>query len=142
MNSGPIVVARTFNAEASRVWRALTDVKEMKAWYFDVPEFRPEVGCRFTFSGGPDHKVFLHICDVVEVIPERKITYTWRYDGYAGETLVTFRLKPEGAQTLLELTHEKLDSFPEDVPELARANFEAGWSDIINRSLRGYLEQH
>ena len=34
-----VVLERTFNAPVARVWRALTDVEEMRQWYFDLKEF-------------------------------------------------------------------------------------------------------
>jgi uncharacterized protein YndB with AHSA1/START domain len=39
-----IVIERTFKAPVAKVWRALTDVDEMRQWYFDLKEFRPAVG--------------------------------------------------------------------------------------------------
>ena len=114
----------------------------MKQWYFDLPEFRPEVGCAFQFYGGPSpEKQFLHLCKVTEVEPGRKITYSWRYDGYAGNSFVTFELFAAGDKTRIKLTHDKLEPFPADTPEFARHNFEAGWNHIINISLPGFVEQ-
>jgi uncharacterized protein YndB with AHSA1/START domain len=43
----PVVIARTFKAQAERVWSALTNKAEMKRWYFDLKEFKPEVGFDF-----------------------------------------------------------------------------------------------
>ena len=39
-----VVVERTFDASTTRVWKALTDVDQMRQWYFDLKEFRAEVG--------------------------------------------------------------------------------------------------
>ena len=123
------------------IWTALTDVQEMKQWYFDLPEFRAEKGCHFSFYGGTEEKQFLHLCEVTEVVPGEKLSYTWRYDGYPGNTLVSFQLQEEATHTRVVLTHTGLESFPADVPEFAAANFEAGWNHIIGQSLRHYLEQ-
>src|SRR6266480_6255839 len=46
----PLVIERTFNAPAARVWSALTNNDEMKRWYFDLKEFKPEVGFEFQFT--------------------------------------------------------------------------------------------
>jgi uncharacterized protein YndB with AHSA1/START domain len=123
------------------VWKAITDKNEMKNWYFELEEFRPEVGFEFQFYGGEKDKCYLHICNVTEVIPGKKLTYSWRYDGYAGNSFVTFEIFPEGGKTRLKLTHEGLETFPgEEVPDLARHNFERGWNQIIGESLKNYLE--
>ncbi|MFK8843598.1 SRPBCC domain-containing protein, partial [Escherichia coli] len=80
-----------------------------------------------------------HLCEVTEVEPGRKLTYSWRYDGYEGISYVTFELFPQGEKTRLVLTHSGLETFPESNPDLARANFEAGWADFIGNYLPGYV---
>ena len=102
----PFVFERTFNAPSEKVWRAITDKDQMKEWYFDIAEFQPEVGYYFRFEGGDDRQKYLHLCTVTEVVPGRKLTYSWRYDGYLNETYVTFELSEEGDRTRLKLTHE------------------------------------
>jgi uncharacterized protein YndB with AHSA1/START domain len=135
----PIRVERTYDVPAVSVWRAITDNEEMKLWYFDVPEFRPEVGCEFRFTGGTELKQYLHLCKVEEVIPLKKITYSWRYDGYEGNSFVTFELIAEGAKTRVKLTHAGLETFPKDNPDFAKKNFVEGWTAIIGTSLPGFL---
>jgi len=141
MQHEPLTLERTFNAPVDKVWKALTDKDNMKQWYFDIPEFKPEVGFEFQFEGGPPEKCYLHRCRVTEVIPGRKLTYSWRYEGYAGNSFVTFELFPEGDKTRLKLTHTGLDTFPADVPDLARENFARGWTQIIGTSLKEFAEQ-
>jgi uncharacterized protein YndB with AHSA1/START domain len=91
-----IVIERTYNASAEKVWNAITDKDEMKKWYFDLAEFKPEPGFEFQFYGeGKQGEKFLHLCKVIEVIPKKKLTYSWRYDGYEGDSFVTFELFPK-----------------------------------------------
>ncbi len=113
----------------------------MKSWYFDLAEFRPEVGFEFSFIGGTENKKFKHLCKITAVIKEKKLAYSWKYEGYPGESLVTFELFPEGNKTRLKLTHEGLDTFPSEIPDFARKNFEAGWTQIIGTSLKEYIEK-
>ena len=43
----PIIVEHSFDASAETVWRAITDVDQMRQWYFEnIPDFRAEVGFR------------------------------------------------------------------------------------------------
>lgn len=132
---------RTFRAPIAVVWEALTDRDQMKLWYFDLKEFKPEVGFEFQFYGGTEEKQYLHLCKVTEVDVTRKITYSWRYDGYEGISFVTFELFEEGnsQMTRLKMTHTGLESFPAD-PDFAKKNFEEGWSHIINKSLQQFVE--
>src|ERR1700738_2784438 len=104
--SAPIVKEVLLEASPERVWRALTNREEMKEWYFDIKQFRPEPGFEFSFYGEKDGEKFLHICRIMEVMPQRKISYTWGYEGKEGESLVSFELFPEGNKTRLRLTHE------------------------------------
>ena len=135
----PLIVEHLVNAPVKKVWEAITDKNQMKNWYFDLPGFKPEVGAEFRFWGGTPERQYLHISVVKEVIKEKKISYSWRYDGYEGDSLVTFELFPEGSQTRVRLTHALLESFPA-IPDFARSNFEAGWSELIGKLLPGFVE--
>ena len=141
MNEDPIVIERTYNVSMAAVWQAITNRDEMKKWYFDLKEFKPEVGFEFRFTGGPPEKQYLHVCRITEVIPGNKLTHSWRYDGYEGISHVTFALSAEGVNTRLKLIHAGIDTFPKDNPHFAKKNFVEGWTDIIGRSLRKYLEK-
>ncbi|HEX4851821.1 MAG TPA: SRPBCC domain-containing protein, partial [Puia sp.] len=124
MDTKPYVLERTFDASVSNVWKALTQKELMKKWYFDLAEFKAEVGFEFTFKGGALPTVYTHFCKVIEVIFEKKLSYTWRYDGFTGNSIVTFELFPEGKKTKLRLTHAGLETFPYDHPGFfARENF-------------------
>lgn len=141
MNNTPIIIERTFNASASTVWKAITDNDDMKQWYFPLPEFKPELGFEFCFTGGPPEKEYLHLCKVTDVVPGKKITYSWRYDGYEGNSFVSFELLAEGEKTRIKLTHVGLETLPADNPHFAAANFVAGWTHIIGTSLKDFLEK-
>jgi uncharacterized protein YndB with AHSA1/START domain len=136
-----VVIERTYNAPVARVWKALTDADEMRVWYFDLKEFKPEVGFEFEFTVEHEGTRYHHLCKITEVIPQKKIAYTWRYAGEKGDSLVTFELIPEGNKTRLRLTHEGLDTFPK-LPAYARTNFEKGWTEIIGSSLKQYVEEN
>jgi uncharacterized protein YndB with AHSA1/START domain len=140
MKNEPFVIERLFNAPVSVIWKALTDKTEMKKWYFDVSDFKPQAGFEFTFNGGSEEKIYVHLCKVIEVVPEKKLSYSWRYTGYDGNSLLTFELFPEGNKTRLKLTHEGLETFPQVSPDFARSSFEAGWTYIIGTSLQKYLD--
>jgi uncharacterized protein YndB with AHSA1/START domain len=142
MDNQPIVLERILNASISKVWKAITDKDEMKNWYFDLEEFKAEPGFKFQFLGGPDpDKQYLHLCEVTEVIPQKKLTYSWCYHGYTGISYVTFVLFDQGHNTLLRLTHKGIETFPKENADFAIKNFEEGWNEIIHTSLKNYLEK-
>ena len=124
-----VVVERTLDASVPRVWKALTDVDQMRQWYFDLKDFEPQVGFEFEFIVEHEGNSYHHLCKVTEVVLEKKIAYTWRYKGEPGDSLVTFELFPDRDKTRLKLTHTGIESFPR-TPAYARKNFEAGWTAI------------
>jgi len=135
-----VVIERTFNAPVARVWKALTNADEMRVWYFDLKEFKPEVGFEFEFTVEHEGTKYHHLCKITEVIPQKKIAYTWRYAGEEGNSLVTFELFTDGGKTRLKLTHDGLETFPK-LPAYAKTNFEKGWTEIIGSSLKQYVEE-
>lgn len=141
MNAEPFVIEQTYDAPIDKVWQAITDRDKMEQWYFKLEEFKPEVGFGFQFYGGTETKSYLHLCKITEVIPGKKLTHSWRYDGYAGDSFVTFELFDEGEhKTLLRLTHAGLETFPPE-PDFAKNNFAEGWTYITVTSLKDYLEK-
>ena len=139
----PFTIERTFNAPIQKVWKAITDKNEMKHWYFDLSDFKPEVGFKFQFTGqGKDGVNYIHLCEIKEVIPNKKLSYSWVYQGYEGYSQVSFELFAEGAKTKLKLTHSGLESFPAVNPVFAQQNFVEGWTEIIGRLLLNYLEKN
>lgn len=142
MTSEPIIIERLYNAPLARVWKAITDKDQMKQWYFDLSAFKPEVGFEFQFHGqGHKGEQYLHLCRVTEVIPEKKLAYSWRYEGYQGDSLVTFELFEEGGKTRLKLTHAGLESFPAQNPDFAKESFNEGWTYLTGISLKEFVEK-
>jgi uncharacterized protein YndB with AHSA1/START domain len=135
-----VVIERTFAAPVARVWKAITDVEEMRRWYFELEEFKPEVGFEFEFIVEHEGMKYHHLCRITEVIPQKKLAHTWRYKGHAGNSLVTFELFADGDKTRLKLTHEGLETFPK-TPSFARESFVAGWTKIIGSSLKDFVEK-
>ncbi|MEO6406814.1 MAG: SRPBCC domain-containing protein [Ferruginibacter sp.] len=137
----PIVIERILNATVEKVWNAITSKQEMKDWYFDLSEFEAEPGFEFQFHGqGKEGESFLHLCKIIEVMPLQKLSYSWRYDGFPGNSIVNFELFPEGEKTRLRLTHEGLETFPSN-PAFAKEDFVEGWTHIIGTALPAYLEK-
>jgi len=141
MKPEPFTIERTYDAPVEKVWQAITDREQMKKWYFDIPEFRPEVGVEFQFDAGDQNdKIYRHLCRITEVVERKKLTYSWQYADTEGLSHVTFELFEEGNVTRLKLTHEGLETFPADKPAFARENFVRGWTEIIGTNLKNFVE--
>ena len=141
MKNEPVILERVYDAPVEKIWKALTDKNEMKKWYFDLAEFKAEPGFEFSFLAGSEEKKFMHLCKVTTAIPNKKLSYTWRYEGKEADSEVNFELFPEGEKTKLVLTHTGLETFPADKPDFARSNFVTGWTHFVNVALKDYLEK-
>ena len=142
MSSPTFIIERFFDAPGQKIWDALTQNEQMKKWYFNLPDFRPVVGFEFSFKGGVDeNNPYTHLCRVTEVVPGKKLAYSWRYDGYPGDSTVSFELFGEDGKTRLKLSHSGLETFDRSNPDFARTNFEQGWASILDISFRSFLEK-
>jgi uncharacterized protein YndB with AHSA1/START domain len=141
MKNEPFVIERTLNASPEKVWKAITDKEQMKQWYFDIAEFEPKVGFEFTFTGGTPEKCYMHLCKITKVEPGKILQYSWRYEDYPGNSFVTFELFPEGNATRIKLTHEGIETFPQNTKDFARESFAGGWTYIIGKSLPEFVEK-
>lgn len=137
----PVIAEKTYNASVERVWEAITNKDQMREWYFDLSEFKAEVGFKFQFKGqGLKGDEYLHLCTVTAVIPLKKLTYSWEYEGFEGKSYVSFELFSGGDTTKLRLTHKGLHTFPNH-PDFAKNNFDQGWNELIGTLLEKFLEQ-
>ncbi len=117
---------------ASRVWEALIDPAELSQWFM-ASDFRPEIGHDFildTGRWGTTH------CTVVAVEPERLLRYTWRNGPL--DTVVTWRLVPEGKGTRVLLEHHGFD-LDDPVQRRAFDGMNGGWRSLVLPGLARHL---
>jgi uncharacterized protein YndB with AHSA1/START domain len=90
------------NHAPEKVWRALTDPSLLAEWLLPAVGFQLNPGAAFTFQAPPlpgwDGIVN---CRVVEIEPQRKLTYAWVVGDI--DTIVTFTLTPTTSGTRLLL---------------------------------------
>jgi uncharacterized protein YndB with AHSA1/START domain len=142
MKNEPVVIERSYNAPAKMIWNALTDSKQIQQWYFPITEFKPVVGFEFQFEGGSETVTYLHLCKITEVVEGKKIAYSWKYDGYQGNSIVIWELFEEGQKTRVKITHEGLDTFPQDKPDFSRSSFTGGWTYFADKALKNFVERN
>jgi uncharacterized protein YndB with AHSA1/START domain len=141
--SKPVRVTRTLHTTPEQIWNALTNPKEMAKWYFDIPGFNPKVGYTFRFTSGPSpEKQYVHLCEVTNAVMHKALSYHWSYDGFEGQSLVAFVIKPLiDGRTRIRVTHTGLETFPTHLTtDFAQENFLAGWRHLLGKSLRDYLK--
>ena len=141
-SASPILVTQDFQTSITVLWAALTDIQEMRKWYFDnIPDFQSKVGFKTQFPIHNEGRTFTHLWEVTEVVPNESITYRWHYKEYTGDSTVTFTLTEMGEQIRLNLTLTILEDFPDNIPEFKIESGVAGWNYFIKKQLKSYLEK-
>ena len=134
--AGPkLVLTRTLDAPVARVYAAWTDPRTMQRWLCAGEMTAPEVEAEVRVGGR--YRVCMleasgetHIVGGVyrEVEQDRRLVFTWRWEGSEEETLVTVELAPAGESgTELTLTHEGFAD--EDI----RDRHGWGWSSCLDK---------
>ena len=136
----PIIVEEYFDADPASVWAAITDVEQMRIWFFEnIPDFKPVVGFSVEFDVDAGERIFLHQWAITKVVPGKLIEYNWRYGGYAGDAIVVFEVIPVNGSTMLRLTNIVTEDFQEGIPEFERQSCIGGWTYFIKQRLKEYL---
>lgn len=132
-----LTLQRHYPVAPEKVWRAWTDAEAVKRWWGPGPgepvslaELDVRVGGRFRIVfGGPDGK--MHECAGVykEVVPNRKLVFTWHWPNSTPErvSVVTIVFKDLNGKTELVFTHEQL------FDEKARDDHKRGWSASLDK---------
>ena len=140
-SSQPIIVEQCINASNSDVWKAITKLDQMKQWFFEnIPEFKAEVGFETKFNVHSNGRDFIHLWKITEVLPDKKIIYSWKYEDIEGEGIVTFELFQQNNQTKIRVTNLGLETFPKDIPEFSHESCQGGWEYFIKERLLQFIE--
>lgn len=137
----PIIVEQSFPVSKDRLWAAITEHSQMTKWFFEnIEVFKPEIGFQTKFVVENEGRVFPHLWTISKVVPYSLIAYNWKYEGYPGDSEVTFELLAQKNGTMLRVTHRVLESFPQDIPEFKRESCQGGWDYFIRQRLVSYLD--
>ncbi|RMD48896.1 MAG: SRPBCC domain-containing protein [Ignavibacteria bacterium] len=139
----PVIVEEEYKVKRDVVWDALTNPETMRKWYFEnIPDFQPKVGFKTKFIVENEGRVFPHLWEVTEVVPLEKISYTWRFENWAGDGYVVFTLSDTPEGTKLKLENFVTEDFDDSVPEFKRESCEGGWTFFLKQRLKNFLDEH
>jgi len=140
-----LVLERSYPVAPEKVWRAWTDPQAIKKWWgpggdqpVSIAELDVRAGGRFriVFGGpaGTDHEVQ---GEYREVVPDRKLVFTWIWPRTTPEreSLVTIVFRKSGAGTELVFRHEQL------FDETVRDGHKRGWSESFVKLDRFLLQE-
>jgi uncharacterized protein YndB with AHSA1/START domain len=117
------------HAPAAKVWEHLTDPAKVGTW-FKPCDIAARVGHQFTLASecsGDLHSV------VREVIPNRKLAYTFPLAKFKIETLVTFLLEETGGVTKLTLLHTGFEQLTAEQIAETTSMYDGGWGTFLPR---------
>ncbi|WP_303919120.1 SRPBCC domain-containing protein [Draconibacterium sediminis] len=138
-----IIVEQRLDTQIANVWTAITNLPQMKQWYFDnINHFQPETGSASQFVVQSGNRTFTHLWKVTEVNVPTEICYTWKYLEYPGDSLVRFNLRDDNGQTKLTLTQTVLEDFPDDIQEFKNESWRAGWNYFLVDRLPAFLQKN
>jgi len=141
LSDEPIIIEYSFEVSINTVWKAITELNQMKQWFFDnIESFIPEVGFKTQFEIVNEDRKFTHLWELTEVLPNHKITYNWKYKEYPGDSFLTFELNQVKKKVNLKITVDVVENFPSNIPEFSRENCIEGWNYFIGKNLKEYLE--
>lgn len=136
-DSRDIIVDEVFPHAPEVVWKTLTTPELMARWLSMTPiGFEPRPGNRFTYQTTPAGAWDGVIqCEVLEVIPNERLVYTWRGGheanvGYGSrlETVVTWTITKADGGARVRLVHSGFR-----MPRNATAfkNMSEGWKKVV-----------
>jgi uncharacterized protein YndB with AHSA1/START domain len=131
----------TINASPKKVWRALTDPKEIEKWMLMSTDFSAEKDKQFIFRTADPGENWDGVfqCKVLEIIENKKLVYTWNAAFINADTVVTIELKESNGKTEVTLTHtgwEKLSANAEQT----RNSHSDGWDIRFVQKLKESVE--
>jgi len=139
-NTKPVTFTFSYNCSSEKMWSAITNIEEMKLWYFDnIDVFKPETGSKSNFVIEHEGLRFTHLWEVLTVTPLQEISYSWQYKEYDGNGHVKFDILETENGVELTLINSGLETFPQHIPAFSRESCEAGWNYLLNNRLREYL---
>lgn len=129
---------RDYPHPVSRVWDAIATQRGMSSWLMPT-DFEPRQGHRFTlrWKKVPGWRGFVE-CEVLEIVPQKRLVFSWVGDAGQKPTRVTFELQPQGAGTRLVFEHTGFEGIGGFFSRLMMKN---GWGKkLLNVQLNRSLE--
>jgi uncharacterized protein YndB with AHSA1/START domain len=138
-----LVVRRTINATAERLFEAWTNPAHLKRWWGPRPVICIDAEVDLRVGGGyrianrfPDGRILWIFGEFEVIAPPHKLVYTWRVDPQSEfSERVTVRFEPRGSATEVIIEHERIPN------ATARDSHQQGWDGCLD-GLANYLSSN
>jgi uncharacterized protein YndB with AHSA1/START domain len=139
-----VVIKWHFAHPPEKVWECLTNPAMISQWLMKN-NFEPVIGHKFQFHTKPLPKMKFDgivYCEVLEVVPNEKLVYSWRGGPKPGvidlDTLLTWTLSPDGEGTKMVLEHSGFSGFKNYIASIF---MEHGWKKKIYRRMETMVNE-
>ena len=116
------------SATVDKVWQALVDPAVINEWGGGPSKMDSKIGTDFDLWDGDIYG------KNIEVVSKSKLVQEWFGGDWAKPSIVTFTLKNDNSETILEL--EQID-----VPDEEFEDIESGWDDYYIGPMKQMLEK-
>lgn len=93
----------TVASDAVGIFEFLADPQKLSQWFPDQAIMEARFGGKYHFRWRDTQGVWSGV--ITEFVRGNTLAYTWQPPGEAYETNVRYRLSPQGAETMVELSH-------------------------------------
>lgn len=128
------------DASPEVVFKAITDPKELTQWFPDQAILEPKIGGKVRFSTfkenhpGKVDRDYIMEGTVKELVPNKKLSYTWKFKDLPGfpETTVVWELENlDPSKTKVELTHFGFTGQEKGMTSLE--SHDGGWTEELDK---------
>ena len=135
-----INVLQEFEIPRPLLWKYLTQLEHMQAWFFkELNSFEAIRGFKTSFAFHYNNKIFTHQWEVREVLLQERLRLGWQYKEYPGDSEAIFEISTSPKGSILKLTANILSAFPA-IEEFSRESMQSGWTDLIQTRLKAYID--
>jgi uncharacterized protein YndB with AHSA1/START domain len=139
-----LVIKWHFPHPPEKVWECLITPELVSQWLMKN-DFQPVVGHKFNFHTKPIPKMGFDgivYCEVLEIVPYKKLVYSWRGGPAPGiiglDTLLTWTLAPDGDGTKMVLEHTGFKGWKNYIASIFMEN---GWKKNVARRFDKILNE-
>lgn len=137
-----INIHQEFEISSEMLWEFLPVPTHMKKWWFSkIRNFEPIEGFQTRFTVTHKDEKYVHLWEVLEIVEYEKLKLDWQYANYPGKAYALFELEKNSNGTLLTLTSDVLEFFPNH-EAFSRNSVLTGWRTLLQKKLPNYINEN